>query len=194
MKYLAMHVDTTGINYDSSDPSDGHEIVAICLMVCDANFKVLKHKVLYNGTVSLKKLKASEKYHGINAAILEEVGIPDEEDFVFELASFIAEEFNDNVKCLGHNVGTFTLPFIKKLFDKYELPIRFSSNVLDTYSVLVPTVGDLTLNALIDLFGEDYDGDDEYSKTAYKCRLFVNIFKRIQQLWHRKIMITTKPQ
>jgi len=191
MKYLAVHIDTTGINYDGDDPSEGYEIVAICLMVCNEDFDILHTGTFYNASVDDGMLKASERYHGITSAVMEEVGLP-EEEFVAEFVSFIVEHYMEEVdtpiKCLGHNVATFTIPFLQnRLLNKYELPIKFSSNVLDTYSVLVPTVGDITLGQMIGIFGEEND-TDEYSSTCYKCRLFVNIFKRVKQIWKKKVL------
>lgn len=196
-KYLALHVDTTGLNFDGYDVTEGFDIVAICLMVCDLEFNVLDHVVLYNSTVNESDLQNSTQYHGITRAVLDEMGL-DEEDFVAEIANFIIKHFfpidedSDDeyyapIKCIGHNIGTFSLPFLTALLDRHSLPINFSVNVLDTYSVLIPTAGELTLNQLIEIFGDDPDGDD-YSSTCYKCKVFINIFKRIRKLWTKKVL------
>lgn len=195
-KYLAVHVDTTGINFEDADVSKGYEIVAICLMVCDTDFNVLDSITLYNSCVDEGALRQTSKYHNITRAVLDEKGL-EEEEFVKQIVEFIIEhffpseesdyEFYSPIKCLGHNVATFTLPFIKSLFTKYSLSINFSINTLDTYSVLSPTVGDVTLNQMIEIFGPDPD-DEEYTTTCYKCKLFINIFKQVKKLWKKKVL------
>lgn len=196
-KYLALHVDTTGLNFDGYDVTKGFDIVSICLMVCDLEFNVLDHVVLYNSSVNESDLQNSTQYHGITRAVLDEMGM-EEQEFVAEIASFIIDhfcpedydvedEYYSPIKCIGHNIGTFSLPFLTALLDKHSLPINFSTNVLDTHSVLIPTVGDLTLNQLIEIFGDDPE-DDVYSDTYYKCKVFINIFKRIRKLWIKKVL------
>lgn len=192
-KYLTIHVDTTGIDFNTYDISEGYEIVAITLMSCDDDFKILKHVTLYNSSVSEEGLRDSTMYHSIDRGVLDDVGM-DEEQFVEAIAAFIFEEFLESesqhlpkIKCLGHNIGTFALPFLKKYLQKYDLPIEFSCNVLDTHSVLIPTVGDMSLQDMIAIFGDDRN-DDEYSTTLYKCKLFVNIFKKVKRLWIKKVL------
>lgn len=195
-KYLAIHVDTTGINYDGYDVTKDHEVVALCMMVCDLDFNILDSITLYNASVNEYRLRKSTKYHNITRAVLDEVGL-DEEELVAEVATFVIkhfcgpdineEEYCPPIKCIGHNVGAFTLPFIMSLLDKYDLPVRFSINVLDTYSILRPTIGDLTLNQMIEIFGQDPD-EEEYSTTKYKCEMFINIIKQIQKLWNKKVL------
>ena len=199
-KYLALHVDTTGLNFHGYDVADGFDIVAICLMVCDLNFNVLDHVVLYNASVDESELINSTQYHGITRAVLDEMGL-EEEEFVAEIVNFIIKHFcpfddddddRENeyyapIKCIGHNIGTFSLPFLTALLDKHSLSINFSVNVLDTHSVLIPTVGDLTLNQIIEIFGHEPDNDN-YSDTYYKCKVFINIFKRIHKLWTKKVL------
>lgn len=195
-KYLAIHVDTTGLNYDSYDITEGHEVVALCMMVCDLEFNVVDQITLYNSSVDEIKLANSTQYHGITRAVLDEMGL-EEEEFMTEVAQFIIthfcpleddeDEYYAPIKCIGHNVATFSLPFLISLLKKYSLSINFSANVLDTYSVLVPTVGDITLSQMIEIFGDDPDGD-EYTSTCYKCKLFINIYKRIRKLWTKKVL------
>lgn len=177
-------MDTTGI-----DPASD-EIVALCLVACDDDFAIIDRKVLYNKDVDPQLLKQSEYFHKINQAVLEDVGLS-EEQFVLGAASFIVEHFLEHdidfVKCLGHNISDFALPFLRNLFKKWDISIEFSSHVLDTHSVLVPTVGDVNLKQMIVMFGDE-DETDEYTSACYKCLLFVNIFKRVKQLWQKRVL------
>lgn len=198
MKYLALHVDTTGLNYDG-DITEGHDIVAICLMVCDEQFNILSSITLYNSSIDDARLKFSEKYHGITRGVLDEVGL-EEEQFVEQITLYIFENFISDyeeegdytkyppIRCLGHNIGTFTIPFLQALLEKYDMPMKISVNSIDTHSLLVATIGNGTLTNAIDIFGDDPDEDIEYSSVHYKCKLFVNIFKQVKKLWTKKVL------
>lgn len=151
-KVLAIDVETSGMFYDnqSDDPShnaatgEDYQIVSIGLIVADvATFKPVEKlylEIKWDGE-SLWSKKA-EAVHGLSVDYLEENGI-DQEEAVVEIANLIIKYWGPDVPLclLGHNVATFDLKFLKRLFKKYGLEVRFGNRYIDTMSIGVATFG-----------------------------------------------------
>lgn len=151
-KVLAIDVETSGMFYDnqSDDPShnaatgEDYQIVSIGLIVADvATFKPVEKlylEIKWDGE-SLWSKKA-EAVHGLSVDYLEENGV-DQEEAVVEIANLIIKYWGPDVPLclLGHNVATFDLKFLKRLFKKYGLEVRFGNRYIDTMSIGVATFG-----------------------------------------------------
>lgn len=195
-KYLSVHVETTGLNYDlEKSICDGYNVVVVSFVVCDSNFKVIDDiTVHFNQDAE----DYGQNYHGITPAILEECGV-DEEEGVVELSSFILDHFDgsDYIVCMGQNVHSFTLPFLKQLFYRNEIYFKFSSNSLEVFSITTPTLGPYTIKELLETFGDvdELDVDDEENVkylSLMKAITFVATFRKISKLW-KKLTESYKP-
>mgnify|MGYP000915246600 CR=1 FL=1 len=143
-KVLAMDCETSGVNVNSDDPSIGYQAVSWGLIVADAKtLKVIDElyvEIKWNG--ESKWDKKAEGVHGLTKEYLEANGL-DEEEAVVEIANFIYKywppdaEYSSqrSIRCLGHNVSTFDVWFMRQLFNKFELKFRTGNRFIDTSTV-----------------------------------------------------------
>lgn len=139
---LAMDCETTGLKFNSDDPSVGHQAVSWGFVVADAHtlkpIEELYVEIKWNDT-SLNAREAdpkfgtyAEKIHGLTLEYLEENGM-DEQEAVEEIGSLILKYWADgNIRCLGHNVATFDMWFLKRLMRAYQIELKFGSRHIDT--------------------------------------------------------------
>jgi DNA polymerase III epsilon subunit-like protein len=140
-KVLAMDCETSGLNHKSDDPSDGYQAVSWGLIVADAATLSIIDKlyveIKWNG-LSKWDSKA-ELVHGLSIDHLNKNGLS-EDDAIVEIANFIYKhwdpesEFSSQrcVRCLGHNVATFDVWFMRRLFRQYELKFVTGNRFIDT--------------------------------------------------------------
>lgn len=184
--YLGIHVETTGIDQSTdTEITNGHSIVALALVVCDKNFNRVDDKIIF---IDNDAPEIGTRWHGISKSFLDEEGVS-EEDAILEFANFILEHFSpeDNIVCLGQNPHSFALPFLKKLLYKNEVYINFSTNSLDLFSLTTPTMGELSIREVIDIFGDVDDLPPFYQQREYACLMkaisFVETFRRLKKAW-----------
>lgn len=191
--YLALHIETTGLNHVIDEPIyKNNNIVALSAVICEkGTFNIIDEKIIF---IDHGIDEVGDRWHGITKEFLEEEGV-DEESAVLEFANFILEYFdsNDSIICLGQNVHSFVLPFVKNLLYRNEVFIQFSVNALDVFSVTVSTIGETTIQELIELFGNVDDLAPRYQQKEYACllkaRTFVETFRKIDKTW---IKLTNK--
>lgn len=193
--YLSIHVETTGLNSNiDQNVNEGHSIVAIGVSVCDKDFNKVDDKIIFIDS-GLNNEEIVPEFNGITKEFLSEEGIS-EEDAVIEFANFILEYFspNDNIVCLGQNVQYFCIPFLKELLYKYEVYINFACNALDVFSLTTPTLGELSLKEVVEVFGDVDNLPPFYQQEEYACLLktyaFIEVFRRINKQWNRMIKKT----
>lgn len=189
LKYLSVHVETTGLNYDIEKPvCEGHDIVVASFAVCDHNFKLLDYLTVH---FKQKNENYGQEYHGITPAILEECGVSEEEGLI-EISNFILSHFDaeEYIACLGQNVHSFTVPFLKQFFYRNEVFFKFSTNAIEIFSLTTPTIGPYTVAELIRTFAdsseigvEDLDGVKYLS--LMKAVTFVTVTRKISKLWKK---------
>jgi oligoribonuclease (3'-5' exoribonuclease) len=154
-KLLVMDCETTGLNVNATDPSandvdgDGgyYQPVSFGLIVADAQ----KHTILDTLYVEIKWdgisawNDSAEKIHGLSKEYLEQNGVTAEEAVV-EIAQFIdkhwpsSSEYSMNrcVRCAGHNVATFDIWFMRRLYGMAhasELMFKTGNRFVDTSSI-----------------------------------------------------------
>ena len=142
-KVLAMDCETSGLNF-GYDPSVGYQAVSWGLAVADAEtlkvIDTLYVEIKWNGTAKWEK--KAEAVHGLSKEYLEKHGLT-EEQALEEIANFIYQywppndEFSTNrsVRCLGHNVATFDVWFMRQLFDKFDLPFHTGNRFIDSSTI-----------------------------------------------------------
>jgi hypothetical protein len=140
-KVLAMDCETSGINVNSDDPSVGYQAVSWGLVVADAEtLKVIDElyvEIKWNGEAKWEK--KAEAVHGLSKEHLDVNGLS-EEEAVVEIANFVYKhwppdaEFSSqrSIRCLGHNVATFDVWFMRQLFRKFEMEFKTGNRFIDT--------------------------------------------------------------
>lgn len=137
-KILAMDCETSGLTFNGDDPSVGYQSLSWGLIVADAEklkpIEELYVEIKWDG-VSKWNRKA-EKVHGLSVSYLEQNGVS-EEEAVTRMGSLILKYWGPKncIHTLGHNVVTFDLWFLKRLFRKYDINLRFGNRHYDTNSI-----------------------------------------------------------
>jgi len=186
-KYLAVHVETTGMNTNkNASLTDGHDVVVASLVVCDKEFNILDKT-----TVIIKNHRKDygQQYHGISREIMDLYGM-EEVEAVEHLASFILEHFDpsQHIVCLGQNIHSFTLPFFKKLLYAHEIYLEFSANSIEVFSVMGVLFGPTTIKDLLELYGDEDLLKDPRHVSLAKATTFVDCLKEIRRQWIRLML------
>lgn len=162
---LAMDCETTGINFDGDDPSDGYQAISWGIIVADAETlkpcKKLYVEIKWNEESKLARVKdptygkRAESIHGLTYEYLEEHGVS-EQEAVEQIGSVILEFFGDgNIHTLGHNVVSFDLWFLKRIFRKFGIYLKFGARHIDTNSLGFVNFGTYTSDQLFNAIGLD---------------------------------------
>jgi DNA polymerase III alpha subunit (gram-positive type) len=140
-KVLSMDCETSGVNVNSDDPSIGYQAVSWGLVVADADtLKVIDKlyvEIKWNGEA--KWNKKAEAIHGLTIEYLDKNGLT-EEEAVTEIANFVYKYWDPkseyssqrSIRCIGHNVATFDIWFMRQLFRKFELEFNTGARFIDT--------------------------------------------------------------
>lgn len=184
MKYLSCHVESDGLNFNTNkNVSDGFSAVSVGMVVCDSNLSPIDEIIVYNNDSNANQTK---EYHGIDNKFLRKYGISEIEAAI-EIKDFLNNNFDLNypITPIGHNISSFSLPFIKKLLYENDFLVPFSSNMIDTYSILFGVFGDYTLNDMLEAF--DVPDLSKYKEipqlsALYKCHIFLNICKTVREM------------
>lgn len=198
---LAIDCETTGIclNNDSPvyNPNTGerHQTVSWGVIVADAKtLKPIEEKyveIKWN-LESLKQKKdnpnfgkRAEEIHGLTRNYLEENGI-DEEDAVVEIGGLILKYWGPEVsiRTLGHNVHMFDLQFLRDMFERHEIHLRFGNRHYDTNSVGFVTFGTFNSDDLFETVGFDPRGAHNSLDDA---KMALETARRIRVLFQRCI-------
>jgi len=188
---LAIDCETTGLNWDTDDPSIGHQAVSWGVVVADAQTLVPVEKIY----VEIKWNKESEaafaadptfstkasEIHGLTRAYLEEHGVT-EEDAVILILELILKYWgpSNQLHCLGHNVHSFDVPFMKAMLRRHGAEVKFSSRHTDSHSVGFALLESYTSDQFFSTLGfVDRDGHNalEDAEQALEC------VRRCRVLW-----------
>lgn len=182
-KILVVDCETSGMAFNSDDPSidavtgQTYQSVSWGLIVADAMtlqpVEKLYVEIKWNG-VSKWESKA-QAVHGLTLDYLEVNGMS-EEDAVVAIASLILKYWGPTgaVSLGGHNVGTFDLPFLRRLLRSQGIDINFAHRHVDSSSVGFVTFGTFTSDELFEAVGIQSRGkhnaldDAEHSLTAMR--------------------------
>lgn len=169
-KLLAMDCETTGLTFNSDDPSVGHQAISWGLIVADAAtlkpIEELYLEIKWNeDSVAARQKdpsfgKRAEQVHGLSKSYLDENGIT-ETEAVEKIGSLIMKYWGPEVsiRTLGHNVATFDLWFFKRLFRKFGIELKFGNRHYDTNSIGFATFGTFNSDDLFEACGLNARGD-----------------------------------
>jgi len=161
-KLIAIDCETSGLEFNGDDPSEGFQAVSWGIIVADANtlkpIEELYVEIMWDG--ESKWETRAEKVHGLSKDYLKENGVS-EEEAVVAIGSLIAKHFGtDNALCcLGHNVATFDVWFLKRLFRKFDIELKFGNRHVDTSSIGFVNWGVFTSDQLFEEVGYESRGD-----------------------------------
>jgi DNA polymerase III epsilon subunit-like protein len=165
-RILAIDCETTGLNFNGSDPSIGHQPISWGMVVTDANtlrpIEELYVEIKWNDISKQARKedsnfgKRAEEIHGLTYGYLEKNGIS-EEEAVMQIGGMILKYWGPEVciHTLGHNIHTFDVPFLRAMFLRYNIPLKFGSRHVDTSSIGWATFGTFTSDELFNLIGFD---------------------------------------
>lgn len=184
-KFLAIDCETSGLNFDHSNPdiTDGYQSISWGMIVSD--LKTMKPidelyvEIQWDG-VSKWHHKA-ERTHGLSREYLAKHGMTGEEAAI-TIAQFIATHFDveDTIICMGHNVARFDIPFLKKLLLAHDFPFSFSHRCIDSSALAVGTIGTFTSQELFDYLGiprgDVHNALEDIRATLKACRMIRKMF------------------
>ena len=209
--FFAMDCETTGLcfkNYDFDEnvvhnPNSGehHQALSWGIMVVDTEtFEVhdkLYVEIKWNETSKAQRAKdpkfgrRAEQVHKLTYEYLEEHGV-EEEQAVIQIANLITKYLGtDNaIKVLAHN-PLFDIAFLRDLFKRFGVKLKFGSRVFDTNSLGLGTTKAWNSDDLFETMGnthrESHNALDDIEQT-------VQMFKNIQMLWRRAYPDLVAPQ
>ena len=161
-KILAMDCETSGLNFNSVDPSVGFQSISWGLIVADAaTFKPLDKlyvEIKWDGKSGWTK--EAEKIHGLSREYLDKNGMTREEA-AGAIGNFVYKHWNPsndfsyqrNVRCLGHNVATFDIWFMRELLEPFQIMFPTGNRFIDTSSIGFATFGCFTSDEAFELIG-----------------------------------------
>jgi len=159
---LAMDCETSGMFFNQDDPSfnpqtkQTFQSVSWGLVVADAitlePVDKLYLEIKWNGESEWSE--KAQTIHGLTLKHLESHGMT-EEEAVIEIGQMLLNYWgpDGNIRCLGHNVATFDLWFLKRLMRKFEIELKFGSRHVDTSSIGFGTIGAYTSDDLFSTLG-----------------------------------------
>jgi hypothetical protein len=195
---LAMDCETTGLCTNCDDPTHNpdtgeyHQAVSWGLIVADSTTLKPIEK-MYVEIKWNKKSKAQQKIdplwgtraeqiHGLTRAYLEDNGL-DEEDAVVKMGEMILKYWGPigNIRCLGHNVHTFDMPFFRDLFRRHGVPLKFGNRHYDTNSIGFATFTTYNSDDLFEAVGFEKRGDHNALTDAEQALESARIVRKIFQ-------------
>lgn len=194
---LAMDCETSGMFFNNDDPSynpktqQTFQSVSWGLIVADAlTFNPIESKYIeikWNGE-SLWSKKA-EQIHGLSLEHLEKYGIT-EEEAVVEISELILKYWGPegNIRCLGHNVTTFDLWFLKRLTRKFDIDFKFGNRHIDVWSAGFATVGAYNSDDLFETF--NYQRSHTHNALD-DARFALQSIQAIRKLWNKNIGLSS---
>ena len=194
---LAVDSETTGLNKvkNEGDVSDGHQAVSWGLIVADAETLIPVEKlyleVKWNEQSKRRKELDPEfgvtasSIHGLSYSYLEENGI-DEADAVVQILELILKYWGptNELKCLGHNVSEFDIPFMKSMFKRYGVDVKFANRQYDTNSIGWAMTGSFTSDAFFSTMGFD---TRESHNSLEDASMALESTRRLRVIWNDSV-------
>lgn len=152
MKYLVLSCETSGLNFSNSrEPTKGvddlsYAVISAGLIVVDEKFNKIDEMYVEIDYTDIPNVCWDKEALGINGFTIEHLkvnGIPFYEA-IEEMGGFILDHFDTRaITVIGHNTGSFTLPFFDAMFKRVDIDLNFSTHVYD-----LSTLGFVLLGAV----------------------------------------------
>lgn len=149
---LAIDCETTGLCFSNDNPvhnpktGEYHQAVSWGLVVADATtlkpIEELYVEIKWNDKSKKQRKnnpqfgKKAEEIHGLTRKYLEDNGL-DEEDAIVKMGELILKYWGPttSIRTLGHNVHMFDLVFLRDLFERNGVHLKFGNRHYDTNSI-----------------------------------------------------------
>lgn len=196
---LAIDCETTGLCFSSDSPvhnpktGEKHQAVSWGIVVADSEtlkpVEELYVEIKWNDESAKQRNanssfgKKAEEIHGLTRAYLEENAL-DEEEAVLKIGELILKYWGPTVsiRTLGHNVHMFDLVFLRDLFQRHGVNLKFGNRHYDTNSSGFMTFGTWNSNELFSAVGFDERGKhnalDDAKMALESARIIRLIFQR----------------
>lgn len=196
---LAIDCETTGLCFGNDNPvynsttGERHQTVSWGLIVADSEtlkpVEELYVEIKWNDESKRQRKenpnfgKGAEKIHGLTYEYLEKNGIEEEEALV-KIGELILKYWGPTVsiRTLGHNVHLFDLQFLRDLFEKHGINLKFGNRHYDTNSSGFMTFGTWNSDELFEAVGFDARGSHNALADAHMAletaRIIRMLFKR----------------
>ena len=187
---LAIDSETTGIG-KGDDPSVGQQAISWGIIVADAQTLLPVEKLYVEIKYNDESRKTREvdptfgvgasDIHGLTFAHLEEHGVT-EEEAVVQILELILKYWGptQQLKCLGHNVVSFDIPFMKSMFRRFGVEVMFASRHCDSNSVGFAVLETYTSDQFFSTMGftdrSSHNALEDIYQSLESCR-------RIRVLW-----------
>lgn len=201
---LAIDCETTGLCFTSDSPvynpktEERHQALSWGIIVADA--KTLKPvddlyvEIKWNQSSKDQRVRnprfgrEAEKIHGLTFEYLEENGV-DEEEAVALIGELVLTYWGPDVsiRTLGHNVHMFDVPFLRDMFHRHEIPLRFGNRHMDSNSLAFGTVGTFNSDDLFSTLGME---EREKHNSLDDAKMALESFRIIRTLWKGKVGIS----
>ena len=185
---LAMDCETTGLAVNRDDPSfnpetgEEYQSVSWGFIVADAEtlepVEKMYIEIQWNG--ESKWDMRAQKIHGLSKEHLEVNGFT-ESEAVEAIGTLIMKYWGPTVRIgtLGHNVATFDLWFLKRLFRRHGIELSFGSRHVDTSSIGFVNWKTFTSDQLFEMVGFDDRGDHNALQDAEQSLAAARITRQI---------------
>ena len=173
---LALDCETTGISYNSVDPSydsatgKRYQAISFGFVVADANtlepIEDLYIEIQWDGISEWSE--GAEKIHGLTREHLRKNGLTSEEAAT-AIGNLILKYWggDTSIRTLGHNVATFDLWFLRQLMSSNGIDLKFGNRHVDTSSIGFVNWGVYNSDDLFELVGFEARGDHNALDDAY---------------------------
>lgn len=191
---LAFDCETTGLAFNTDDPSIGHQPVSWGLIVADAEtlkpIEELYVEIKWNEESKKRRQenpsfgKKAEQIHGLTYEYLEQNGIS-EEEAVVQILNLIVKHWGTDVsvRTLGHNGTTFDLPFFRAMLRRHDFELKFGNRHYDTNTVGFVNFGTYTSDDLFDAVGfdtrENHNALEDARMALEAARIIRTIFRSV---------------
>lgn len=198
---LAMDCESTGLCLNQDDPTynpvtgERHQAVSWGLIVADTytlkpieelyiEIKWNEHSIA-QAQHSPKWGRKAEAIHGLTREYLETNALT-EEQAIEQIGSMILKYWGPTVsiRCLGHNVHTFDMPFFRDLFRRHGILLTFGARHYDTNSIGFATLGTFTSDEYFDKLGFEKRGDHN---ALVDARQALESTRRIRKIFQKTI-------
>lgn len=194
---LAIDCETTGVNVNGDNASEGHQAVSWGVIVADAvtlkPIEELYVEIKWNVQSKTTRKKdpkfgvRAEQIHGLTQSYLEENGVS-EEEAVGMIGELILKYWGPetSIRTLGHNVHTFDLVFLREMFRRHGIELRFGNRHYDTNSIAFVTLHTFNSDDMFSVMGFEARGEHN---ALDDIRMTLETARMIRTLWDKKVGI-----
>ncbi len=196
---LAIDCETTGLNLNGDDASKGHQAISWGAIVADAaTFKPVEElyvEIQWNEFSKAARVADpkfgtfAETIHGLSFDYLEKNGMS-EADAVEKLGNLIVKYwgFENSIRTLGHNVHLFDMPFLRAMFRRHDISLKFGNRHYCSSALGFGTVGSFNSDDLFETMGFEKRAEHNALDDA---RMSLESFRIIKTLWKSKVGLMT---